>query len=129
MAKSPIAQINSFRGPVVDRGGTNFLKIGDHIELIKESILRLIFTRKGTRMGNLAYGTTIPDLVFTNDWEGLQNKIEFEIGEALARWEPRVAFTGIELIELDDSRVSFSINFIELITNTSQRLPVVADFV
>lgn len=129
MAKSPINQFNSLRGPVIDRGGTGFLKIGDHIDLIHESIVRLIFTRKGTRMGNLDFGTNIPDLPFTDDWEGIQNKIEFGISEALARWEPRIQYQGMELVALDQGSVTFSITFIELVTGTEQKLPVVADFV
>ena len=128
MALSPLNLINNLSGPVLDKQ-QGFYKIGDHIQLIKEAIPRLVFTRKGTRMGNLKYGTGVPDLPFTNDWEGLQNKLVFEISEALALWEPRVQFTGIQLTYLQDTNVEFLIKFLELITNSAQQVEVSAQFV
>lgn len=123
-----IKQFNNLSGPIIDRS-VGFFRIGNHIELIKESILRLIFTRKGTRMGDLNYGTTIPDLPFTNSAEALLNIIEFEISEAIAKYESRAQLISIQIMELDNEYVRFSVIFRETVSNTVQELPVEAAFV
>jgi phage baseplate assembly protein W len=123
-----IEQFNNLSGPVIDRTA-GFFKIGNHIDLIKEGILRLIFTRKGTRMGNLDYGTTIPDLPFTANGEALLNIINFEISEALAKYEPRAQLISVQLADLNNEYVRFLITFRETVSNTTQELPVEASFV
>ena len=124
--------LNNFTGlvgPVVDRGKTGFFKRGNHLELIQQSILRIIFTRKGSRMGNLEFGTLVPDLTFSDSALGLTNVLEYEISEAIAKWEPRAEYIGLNILEIDDEYVNFYITYKELITNTVQELPVLADFV
>jgi len=123
-----IKQFNNLSGPVIDRSA-GFFKIGNHVDLIKESILRLIFTRKGTRMGNLDFGTTIPDLPFTDNGEALLNIINFEISEAIAKYEPRAQLISIQLVEIDAEYVRFLVTFQEIVSNTTQELPVEASFV
>lgn len=120
---------NNLRGPVIDREVSGFYKIGNHAELIREAVLRVVFTRKGTRMGNLEFGTLIPDLAFTNNSEGLTNVLEFEISEAMAKWEPRAQFQAIQLMEIEDEFVRFFVTYRNLITNTVEELPVIAQFV
>ncbi len=127
--RSPINRFNKLRGPVIDKDGSTFLKIGDQLDLIKQAIIRMIFTPKGTRMGNLEFGTSISDLSFTNNWENLERIIAYEISEGIARWEPRAEFIGIELIELDNTRVNFIVRFREIVTNSVDAVPVVAEFV
>lgn len=116
------------KGPVVspDRRG---LIITDSIELLKQSILRLIFTRKGTRPGNLGYGSAVPDMPFTNSADALLNILSYEISESVARWEPRANVSDVRLVEIQDTYVSFEIVFIENITGTVQTLPVTAEFI
>ncbi len=123
-----IKQFNNLTGPVTDRSA-GFFKIGNHIELIKEGILRLIFTRKGTRMGNLDFGTTIPDMPFTENGEALLNIINFEISEAIAKYEPRAQLISVDLVALNFEYVRFLVIFRETVTNTVQELPVEASFV
>ena len=120
---------NNLRGPVIDRKKTGFFKIGNHLALIQESVLRIIFTRKGTRMGNLDFGTRVPDMSFTDNAEGLINLLEYEISEAVAKWEPRAEYLGLELVELDDEFVRFFVTYRELVTNTTQELPILSEFV
>ena len=110
-----IKQFNNLSGPVIDRSA-GFFKIGNHVDLIKESILRLIFTRKGTRMGNLDFGTTIPDLPFTDNGEALLNIINFEISEAIAKYEPRAQLISIQLVEIDAEYVRFLVTFREFVS-------------
>lgn len=125
--KNLLNQFNNQKGPVIDRT-KGFFKVGNHIELIKESLIRLIFTRRGTRMGNLDYGTNVPDMPFEHSPRALYNKLNFEISEAVARYEPRVQFESLELLDIQDNYVRFNLIFTELLTNTRQELPVIAEF-
>lgn len=125
--KKLVNKFNDYLGPVINPA-TDTLVIGNHTELLKQSIQRLIFTRIGTRMGNLDYGTTIPDLPFTNDPIELRNILSYEISEALQRFEPRASLIDIEIENIYNEIVEFTIRFLELETNTTQTLPIEADF-
>jgi len=68
--------------------------------LVKRDLLNHIFTRRGERVMNPTFGTSIHDLLFEPFNESLKDRIISEIREVIDA-EPRVRLEGIETFEED----------------------------
>ena len=69
-------------------------------DLVKRDLLNHIFTRRGERVMNPTFGTSIHDLLFEPFNESLKDRIISEIREVIDA-EPRVQLEGIETFEED----------------------------
>jgi phage baseplate assembly protein W len=69
-------------------------------DLVKRDLLNHIFTRRGERVMNPTFGTSIHDLLFEPFNESLKDRIISEIREVIDA-EPRVQLAGIETFEED----------------------------
>jgi phage baseplate assembly protein W len=69
-------------------------------DLVKRDLLNHIFTRRGERVMNPTFGTSIHDLLFEPFNESLKDRIISEIREVINA-EPRVQLEGIETFEED----------------------------
>jgi len=69
-------------------------------ELIKQDLLNHIFTRRGERVMNPSFGTSIHDLLFEPFDESIKDRIVSEIRDIINS-DPRVQLIGIETREED----------------------------
>ena len=126
MANEQTNTIPSYKGiGIYNLQQNEFAKIKTGASNLRESLTRILFTRKGTRPGVLDFGTDIPNLAFTQDYEDLKTIIESEIVNALGKWEPRIEYQSMELLELDSNFLAIKINFINNDTLRSEFLDLV----
>ena len=68
---------------------------------IVENIRFLLNTSPGERVGNPAFGSAVPRLLFEPNDEVLKDTMFIAIVESIARWEPRVVVEGIGFSEMN----------------------------
>ena len=90
------------------------------IQLVEQNLINNIFTRKGERIRQSKFGTSIPDLIYEPMDTTTINKIESEI-KAVIAYDPRVALRFIKTTPNYDTHsvlVSASLYYVEMnITN------------
>ena len=72
------------------------------IEQTKYNIKNLLLTKKGERLGNPTFGSDLEKIIFEQEGDDLENKVEETIRSSVSEWLP---FVGIESIE-----TNFSVN-------------------
>lgn len=72
------------------------------IEQIKADMLILLLTNPGERCMNPEYGTPLKKLMFEPNDSVLQQAAKAVIAKSLARWEPRVAVSQIDVLKSID---------------------------
>lgn len=65
---------------------------------IKESIKIILTTKKGERIGNPQFGSNLFNFMFTSINYTELKELEYEITQALTRWEPRIRDLVVEAI-------------------------------
>jgi len=70
-------------------------------ELIRVALLQLLNTGIGERVMYPTFGSRLKYLVFDPNDQFLAQDIEFCIGDAINRWEPRVLFESAKLVTSD----------------------------
>lgn len=79
------------------------------LEHVRQSVLDIFMTRKGTRTIRRAYGSGLPGLVdrpITND---LKLDIAYEAAEAIDTWEPRLSLKQL-VVQSDDTNGRLAID-------------------
>ena len=106
----------------VDRGGGIALSSG--VEDIDEAIVLVLGTAAGERPMRPEFGCGIHDFVFESIDAYTLGKIEFEIRDALDRWEPRidVADVDFDLSRSDEGVVLIEITYVLRTTNDVRNL-------
>lgn len=81
---------------------------------IEQSIRIILSTRPGERVMRPEFGCRAHDLLFEPRDSVLASKIEDDVSEALAMWEPRIEVTSVEPIidEATDGAVLVNIDYI-----------------
>ena len=72
------------------------------IEQTKYNIKNLLLTKKGERLGNPTFGSDLEKVIFEQEGDDLENRVEESIRSSISEWLP---FVGIESIE-----TNFSVN-------------------
>ena len=72
------------------------------IEQTKYNIKNLLLTKKGERLGNPTFGSDLEKVIFEQEGDDLENRVEETIRSSISEWLP---FVGIESIE-----TNFSVN-------------------
>ena len=82
------------RGLVVNATGA--VAMVEHDRAVRQSILLLLSTRPGERVMRADYGCWLHRLVFAPNDAGTAGLAIHYVGEALRRWEPRVAIHRLD---------------------------------
>jgi phage baseplate assembly protein W len=102
---------------VNSRGGLSYSKYEEDIE---EAIWIVLGTAKGERLMLPDFGCGIHDLVFAPINPTTMGDVEYEVIEALSKWEPRIDVLKVD-VEQDTeepSRLLIRIDYKVLSTNT-----------
>ena len=70
------------------------------IEQTKYNIKNLLLTKKGERLGNPTFGSDLERVIFEQEGDDLENRVEETIRSSISEWLP---FVGIESIETNFS--------------------------
>jgi len=77
--------------------GTDFLKIKEDQELVKENIRRILTTLPGEMVGNIKFGSRVREYIF-NFSSVLVEDLEQVITSSILAWEKRVNILDIEIV-------------------------------
>ena len=80
------------------------------VEHLRQSITDILTTRKGTRRMRPEYGSNIPSFVDAPANAGLASAMQADIANALARWEPRISITSVQVTAITEGTISIVIN-------------------
>ena len=86
---------------------------------IKEAIVTILRTAQGDRVMRPEFGSSIHEFVFAPNNATTAGLIAYQVQEALARWEPRIEVTGVDVQPdpLEPSRVLIDIQYLVKATN------------
>ncbi|WON73517.1 GPW/gp25 family protein [Nitrosospira sp. Is2] len=70
--------------------------IAEYEESVRQSIVIILSTAKGERVMRPDFGSGLSELVFAVNNAGTRAMAEFEVREALEKWEPRIDVLGVE---------------------------------
>ena len=88
---------------------TDFLVIDEDMEVLRESVKRIIMTAPGERVNNPLFGCKLKKYIFDFDTY-LEEDIKSDIINSIARWEPRVSVNDIIINKEDEYRFSVVID-------------------
>jgi phage baseplate assembly protein W len=89
--------------PIQRGNGGFFAQSYQTSEQVKSNIKNLILTRKGERLMQPDFGTTLYDALFSSNTDDLESEIESSIEDAVQKWMP---YVSIEDIGVDQSNTS-----------------------
>ena len=109
--------------PRVDPATGRFCMV-DAEEDIRQSIYIILMNRMGERAMLPDFGSRIHDYVFELPDQTAENLIATEIVDALARWEPRIVDTEVEVDEsgVREGKLLFNIRYTVRDTNNPNNL-------
>ena len=83
------------------------------IEQTKYNIKNLLLTKKGERLGNPTFGSDLEKVIFEQEGDDLESRIEETIRSSISEWLPFVGIESIETIFSANNRntVNVSIHF------------------
>ena len=93
-----------------------FYKTKTSLEQAKSNIKNLLLTRKGERLGNPNFGSDLFAVIFEQEGEDIENKVEEAIRSAMSQWLPFIIIDEIETKSSDRNlnvinvSIGFSIN-------------------
>jgi len=74
-------------------------------DLVIQDFLNALNIRKGTKVGQPGYGTTLWDLLFEQNVESVQNEVENEVLR-IARQDPRIIFNLVRVYPYNNGILS-----------------------
>jgi phage baseplate assembly protein W len=80
----------------------------DHL---RQSVIDILTTPKGTRVMRRDYGSNLPRLVDRSVNQSLIAALRAETVDALAKWEPRLRCKRVNLLEVGQGSVTMEITF------------------
>lgn len=103
------------------KGATEFPQSSTDNDLIKQALVQLVMTGVGERVMRPSVGTSVVAYIFANMGPETEGLIREDISSVIAKYEPRVNVTSINLSS-EDTTVVVVINYVVLATNQNQTL-------
>ncbi|OZG73976.1 hypothetical protein BTA51_09355 [Hahella sp. CCB-MM4] len=100
------------------------VKSSEGDDLIAQSIMQILSTRKGERVMRPDYGCGINELVFEANNTALATQFEFLVQDAIGKFEPRVELTSVR-VEKDahnGNQLNICLEYIVKAVNSSRNL-------
>jgi len=79
------------------------VRLSDNVNKLEEDFKTLLETRKGTLIGDPAFGSNLVDLLFEPASESLANEMRIEIANTLESYYTNISITNIDVIFSDVS--------------------------
>lgn len=103
------------------KGQTSFPKIVTDNDLIKQSLIQIVLTPKGSRIMRPEFGTNVLLHIFENNTTLLGLKIRGDVSAAISKFEPRVSLQGIGVARTDTS-VIITVGYLVKATQEQDRV-------
>ena len=97
------------------------------LEQTKSNIKNLLLTRRGERLGNPTFGSDLFAVLFEQEGDDIENKVEEAIHSAVSVWLPFVIINNIEtkFSTTNKNAINVSIQFsLNIDTTTSEQLSI-----
>ena len=97
------------------------------LEQTKSNIKNLLLTRRGERLGNPSFGSGLFAVLFEQEGDDLESKVEETIRSAMSEWLPFVIINNIEtkFSTTNKNAINVSIQFsLNIDTTTSEQLSI-----
>ena len=91
-------------------GTTSFPALATDDDVIRDSLIQLIQTPKGSRVMRPDFGTNVIAMIFEANNEILAEMISYDVQSAIAAWEPRVSVLSVD-VEQEDSTITLTITY------------------
>jgi phage baseplate assembly protein W len=103
------------------RGG---LAISRYDRDIEQSIVIILSTARGERVMRPEFGSGIHDFIFAPYNATTAGLLAYHVQESLARWEPRIEVTGVDVepVPGDSSQIMIDIRYVVKGTNDERNL-------
>ena len=103
------------------RGG---LAIAKHNGDIEQAIVIILSTARGERVMRPEFGSGIHDFIFSPYNATTAGLLAYHVQESLARWEPRIEVTGVEVEPetADPTQIMIDIRYVVKATNDARNL-------
>ena len=115
--------IRGFTFPL-SKGTTSFLSQSIDDDLIRQSILQILLTRRGERVMRSTFGSGLLDIVFDTADPSLVNRIREEIYASISQYEPRIIIRSIDVDISDKPNVVISMTYINKITQQQKTIAI-----
>ena len=79
------------------------VRLSDNVNKLEEDFKTLLETRKGTLIGDPAFGSNLVDLLFEPASESLANEMRIEIANTLESYYTNISITNIDVVFSDVS--------------------------
>lgn len=112
--------------PRIDTGGG--IALSRQERDIEEAIRIILLTEKGERRMRPEFGSDLHDIVFAPNNVTTFGQVEHAVREALARWEPRITVTGVDVGVDDHARNRLLIRIDYTVKATNDRRSLVYPF-
>ena len=111
----------SFPVEVDGRGG---LGVSGYDRDIEQAITIILSTAKGERMMRPDFGSGIHEFIFAPYNATTAGLLAYHVQEALARWEPRIEVTNVDVQQAsgDSSQIMIDVQYIVKSTNEDRNL-------
>jgi len=95
------------------------IRTASRLDLIQQSIVRILETKKGSQLFNRDFGSYIRELLYEPNDAILFSLLDFHVSEAIQEWEKRVegVNTNIEINSKEPSRVDIRIQYTIVASN------------
>jgi len=116
----------------VDRGEADMQSLrfaaARYEESVRQSILIILSTAKGERVMRPDFGCGLQELVFAINNSSTQGMAEFEVKDALLRWEPRIDVLRVQASAAGDRYEQLLIDIDYRVRSTDTRFNLVYPF-
>jgi phage baseplate assembly protein W len=94
------------RGPAIYNVISPVIKID--VDLITESVTRILLTVPGERVGNVTFGCKFKTFLFDLDIV-MREEMLSDISNAIAKFEPRITINNISIKDMDPQTIAVSL--------------------
>ena len=100
-------------------------------EVIKQSVVNIIKTNKGSRVYDPDFGTNLHNLIHDQNIERTRNIAKMEIQDAVRKYEPRAEITQVSVFpnpnNVDEAVVVVTLRYVEFGDEEILEMKLVAD--
>ena len=105
------------------RGSTSVPVRATNNDLIRQSLVQIMGTKKGERVMRPDYGSNAINYIFDNNNDLLAELIRSDLYSSIGRYEPRVIITGIQVIQTDE-QVDVTVQYVVTATGSTDAVGV-----
>lgn len=95
---------------------------------VRQAIEMILRTSRGERVMRPDFGCGVHDLVYDTASDELIGRVQVEVAEALARWEPRITVLGVVARQDPDEQTRLLVEIDYRIRSTNSRFNLVFPF-